>query len=125
MPSRCGLTNSISASGSDDPFYVQVGIPNANNTGMQQYQSVRAGAPGPLVATVQTETSGFGELVTTDSTGTAVTVQIAPGAYYSPTTVASGGVAFRPLAAGNISVFATIPAFITLPQATVTVTVNP
>jgi hypothetical protein len=120
-----GLLTSISTTAADDPFYVQVGIPNANNTGMSQYQSVRAGAPGPLVATVQTETSGYGQLVITGMTGTSFTVQIPSGTYYSPTSVVTGGVAFHPVAAGAISVFATIPTFIALPTATRLVTVTP
>jgi hypothetical protein len=36
-----------------------------------------------------------------------------------------GGVAFDPLLAGGTTVFATIPAFIALPAATVTITVTP
>jgi hypothetical protein len=122
-----GLPSSIAAGAADDPFLVRVGVPNGNNTFMNQYQLVRAGAPGPLTATVQTETSGVGQLITTEfPTGaTSVTVPIDPLQYQSPGSVALGGVAFDPLLAGGTTVFATIPAFIALPAATVPITVTP
>ena len=120
-----GLSTSTTAGGVDDPFTVFVGVPDVNNTFMSQVQAVRAGAPGPLTATVQTEDNGVGQLVTTASTGTSVTVQIPAGSTSSPSNVAAGGVAFDPLMTGSTTVFATIPTFIALPQATVVITVNP
>jgi hypothetical protein len=116
---------SISATAANDPFVVQIGIPNGTNTSLAQFQNVRAGAPGSVAATVQAEENGAGQLVTSTAAGTSVTVDIPIGSYQSATTVGAGGVAFDPLTEGVISVFATIPAFVTLPDATATVTVTP
>jgi hypothetical protein len=53
------------------------------------------------------------------------TVVIPAGLNQSPTTVATGGVAFRPLAAGSASVSATIPGFRVIPTASRSLTINP
>ncbi len=100
---------------SDDPFRVQVGIPDIDQNYMQTYQDVRAGAPSSYTATVTSSNAAVGELITTAATGGSVEVLIVEGEYYTPNTVATGGVAIRPLSVGTTTVTATIPGFVTLP----------
>ncbi|KPJ93803.1 MAG: hypothetical protein AMJ53_06560, partial [Gammaproteobacteria bacterium SG8_11] len=118
------LSSTTTANAADLPFRVGVGIPTANNTAISEYQPVRPGA-GPLTATITSSAPSIGQLVTTGSSGASVTVEIAPSQSYSPSTVASGGVAFDPQASGTTSVNATIPNFTPTDAATVVVTVTP
>lgn len=120
-----GLVTSRAAGGSDDPFLVRIGLPNGTGTALSTTQAVRAGV-APLEVTVTSSVPAVGTLVTTPLTAGSVTVQIAPGASASPSTVATGGVAFRYLTAGTSVVqvsHPTIPAAST--NGTVTVTVTP
>ena len=78
-----------------------------------------------MTATVTSSDVAVGQLVTTALSGGTVTVDIVPGLYYSPTSVAAGGVAFDPLSTGVTMVSVAIPGFIMLPTASVSVTVNP
>jgi hypothetical protein len=110
-----GLYSTMTTAYPDDPFRVQVGIPDAGQTYMADYQEVRAGAPSALAATVTSSNAAVGQLVTSTASGAEVTVQIAEGWYYSPNSVLDGGVAFDPLAVGTTTVTATIPGFVTLP----------
>jgi hypothetical protein len=66
-----------------------------------------------------------GQLVTTAQTGGTVTVTIVPGQARSPSTVATGGVAFDPLTVGTTAVRGTVPGLVALPGATVIVTIGP
>lgn len=109
------LYSTMTTAYSDDPFRVQVGIPDAGQTYMADYQEVRAGAPSSYTATVTSSDAGVGQLVTSTVTGGSVTVEIVAGAYYSPNTVVDGGVAFDPLTVGTTTVTATITGFVTLP----------
>jgi probable HAF family extracellular repeat protein len=119
------LSASTTTASPDDPFSVLVGIPNQQLTAMQLFQSVRTGAPSPLIATVTSSNAGVGQLVTTQITGATVTAEIAEGFIGTPSDVASGGVAFDPLTAGTTTVSASIPGFVILPTASQVVTVNP
>lgn len=119
-----GLFLTQTAGGGEDPFTVRVGIPNGTGTALQELQAVRAGA-GALTATVTTSDAGAAPLVTTPSTGASVTVQIGVGATASPSSVATGGVALDPLAAGSTTVAATIPGYLATGNATRSVTINP
>jgi hypothetical protein len=62
--------------------------------------------------------------VTESFGGAAVDVQIQPGQYASPLTVASGGVAFVPVNTGVTNVAATVPGFVTTASGSVDVTVS-
>ena len=120
-----GVPSSTTTLSGPTPFYAQVGLPNGNNTGLSVVQSVRAGAPGPLTVTVTSSVPAVGTLVVTAGPGSPQTVQIPVGQYYSPTSVASGGVAFRPLSIGSTVVAVNIPGFIQMITNGVrTVTVN-
>jgi hypothetical protein len=70
------------------------------------------------VATVSNSVTAAAQLVTSALTGQVVTVAIAPGSSDSPTTVASGGVAFDGLSGDTTFVSATIPGFVATDAAT-------
>jgi hypothetical protein len=118
------LSTSIASTAANNAFFVRVGLPNASNTNLAVIQDVRRGGP-TLTATVTNSMESVGQLVTTAQTGQTVTVQIPPGQSFSPTTVATGGVAFDPLTAGTTTVVGAIPGFITTTAGSVTVTVTP
>jgi uncharacterized repeat protein (TIGR01451 family) len=112
-----GTTTSLST---DAPFYVALGVLNASGNFLA-FQSLRAGAPN-LTVTVSHTTPAVAQLVTTSGTGQTRTVTIAAGQSNSPTSVATGGVSFDPLAAGSTTVNATAPGFRAAAGVAVTVT---
>ncbi len=122
-----GLPGSVSLGQPPDSvaFYTELGIPYASNQYLLEGQAVRAGGTAVTVA-LSSGAAAVGELVTATQRGAGVTVQIQPGQYYSPTTVAAGGVAFKKLSQGSTVVTAAIPGFITLTLEGIrTVIVNP
>jgi hypothetical protein len=108
-----GIPTSTTTLSASSFAYARLGIANSINSALNQLQAVRAGAPGPLTVTFTTPPDGVGELLK-KATAPAVTqtATIAIGQFNSPTDTTSGGVAFRPLVAGNTTVGATIPGFI-------------
>jgi Bacterial Ig-like domain (group 1) len=121
------LPSSVSLSSGTDSvaFYAEVGIPTSGNQYMSEVQQVSAGT-GAFVVTLTSSTPAVGELVTSTSRGATVTVQIQPGVYLSPTTVVSGGVAFKKLTQGSTVVTSSMTGLITLSaEGNRTVTVNP
>ncbi len=118
-----GLTANPTTFSTTDPFQAQIGVPNAAATGMSAFQAIRAG--GATVVVDLTNSNGtVAQLVTTPVTGNAVSVQIAAGQSSSPSSVATGGVAFDPLVAGSTTVAGTATGFIALPTATQVITVT-
>jgi hypothetical protein len=85
------------------------------NTSLTQVQNLRAGGPGPLTATFSTSNVNAASMVTSTQTGgtPSETAQIVTGLYYTPTSVATGGVGLRPVAPGNANITVSIPGFIT------------
>ena len=118
-----GLSSSMTAAAADDPFTVRVGLANSLNTFMTELQSVRPGSSG-LTVTLTSSNTAAGQLVTTASSGGTVTVVIGPNASSTASSVAGGGVAFDPVAAGSTAVSSAIAGLRALPAATVNVTVN-
>jgi hypothetical protein len=110
-----GLPGSVSLGQAPDSvaFYAEIGIPNVNNQSLVTAQLVRAGVSA-LTVTLTSSAPGVGELVTSSQRGASVTVQIPTGLYYSPTSVSTGGAAFKKLTQGSTVVGAAIPGFITL-----------
>ena len=99
--------------------YARVGVANAINSGLNQLQSVRAGAPGPLTVTFTTPSNGLGELLKKGTGSNVVqTATIPIGQSNSPTDTTSGGVAFHALLSGTTTVAATIPGYISTTVAT-------
>jgi hypothetical protein len=93
-----GLPTSPTAGGPDVAFYVRTGVANQTYTFLNQLQNVRAGAPAPLNVTVGTDAVAIGPLVTSSGTAATVPLQIPVLSSNTPTSVATGGVAFRPAA---------------------------
>ena len=118
------LNTSTTTFSMDTPFRVAVGVPSSNNSGISEYQAVRVGGTG-VTATIVSSDSNVGQLITSTTTGGTVTVDIASGQAFSPSTVATGGVAFHPLTSGATTVSATIPDFIATTEASVNVNVTP
>jgi hypothetical protein len=97
----------------DVSFYVRVGIANSTNAFLTQLQAVRAGAPGPLTATVMSSNAAVATLVNSAGQINATQqVQVQVQQFQSPTTVGAGGVALRPLSAGSVTITTTIPGFV-------------
>ncbi|MGH7532342.1 MAG: hypothetical protein ACREL4_03525, partial [Gemmatimonadales bacterium] len=122
-----GVPTSTTSLSNNAAIYGYIGVPNTGLTGIQSYQGLRVGH-APVVATFQVTPSSVAEL--TDSTGvldtlrTAVVPQTA-NIYYTPTSVASGGVGYHPVGAGSSTTTISIPGFVTLPATTGTVVSAP
>jgi hypothetical protein len=119
-----GLPATPTAGGADVNFYVRVGIANSTYAFLTQLQAVRAGAPAPLTVTITSNAPSIGTLVVTAGPNVTQQVQILATQTNSPTSVSVGGVAFRPLAPGSVTVTSTIPGFIATPTAVTTVNVQ-
>ncbi len=127
-----GLSPSIGAQSADDTvWYVQVGIPNALQTGIATVQNVRAGGPAFIINLSLTPVEvPIARLKSDEPVATAqsVTKPIQPGIYYTRAILAgtSYGLAFDPLAAGTTTVTATGPlGVISTAQASRTVVITP
>jgi hypothetical protein len=118
-----GLASSTTAAGADDPFTVRIGLPNATGTTLSSEQNVRPGHT--MTATVTSSNAAAAQLKKTSGTGGTLTVTIAAGASSTPTTVANGGIALDPLAAGGTTVSATVPGAIQGTTAVQPVTITP
>ena len=111
-------TTTLSA---DSPFYVRTGVALPGQSFFWAYQAVRAGGPG-LAVNVTHSNGDFADLVTTAGAADSRTVTVAPGTFNSPTTVASGGVAFHPVSAGSTTVSASATGFTLIRTEAVNVT---
>ena len=105
-----------------DAFYARVGVANGANS--LSPQALRAGSAGVAV-TATVDNPALARLVTLPDTSGTVVVQIAAGSSSTPTSVASGGMAFDGLAPGVVQVTASAPGFTSLPSAVQSVTVTP
>ena len=107
----------------DQAFWVRVGLPLAGNSNLSVVQNVRVGS-GSLTATVTNSNAAVARLTTLAGSAQSRTVTVPEGASASPTSVASGGVAFDPIGAGTTTVAASIPGFIATAATSVNVTVS-
>ncbi|HTH64902.1 MAG TPA: hypothetical protein VL563_09445, partial [Gemmatimonadales bacterium] len=107
-----GLPSTPTAGSADVAFYVRVGIANSTYQFLTQLQAVRAGAPAALTATITSNAPTIGTLVVTAGPGATQTVTIPALQTNSPTTVATGGVAFRPVATGPVTITTTISGYV-------------
>ncbi|MDH5198415.1 MAG: hypothetical protein OEY20_14330, partial [Gemmatimonadota bacterium] len=105
-----GIPTTTTTLSPDAAFYAHIGYAAPGYTYLTESQPIRAGGQ-PRTVTVTTGTPGVGRLITTAKIGDTVTVQIPVGSYYSPTSVAAGGVAFDPLTAGTTTIDGAIPGF--------------
>lgn len=119
-----GVPSNPSAAATNSAIYGQIGVPNGAHTAMQEYQELRAGAPGSVTATFSNSTPGIAQLVTTSLTADIVTALFTT-TYYTPLSKATGGVEFDPLTQGATTITVSAPGFLQLPLATRSVTVGP
>jgi adhesin/invasin len=120
------LTVNPTAGAADNPFTIRLGI-SSGTAFLTELQAIRAGGT-PLDVAVTTSNPAAGLLITSDVPspgGSSVVVRIALRAFSSPSTVATGGVAFNPEAAGTTVVAASAVGFITTANGSVTVNVSP
>ncbi len=117
------LLTSTTALSIDDPFFIRSGYATAGNTGLATSQARRAGA-APLTITVTSSAPAVGPVKTTTDSGGTATVLIAAGQPNSPTTVATGGVAFDAQTAGVTTIQATTPGAVPVNTASAVVTVT-
>ena len=99
------LSSSLQVTSADDPFYVRAGYLSSNGA---NFQYAYVSPAGPLHVQLTSSTPAVGQLKTTATTGSQVTVDVAVNAIDSPSTVASGGVAFDPLTTGTSTVSASV-----------------
>jgi hypothetical protein len=116
------LDTSTSSGAADDPFQVRTGYPNGSAF---HYAWVSA-TQNALQVLIKSSNVSAGQLKTGTGTGAAVTIEVQAGQYDSATTVAAGGVAFDPIAAGATVVSTEVIGFNnTWSQSYATVTVTP
>ena len=106
-----GIGTTQTAGGADNPFYAEVGIPYASSPQTLWQAQARAAGKPALGVTFTSSNAAAGTLVTTSLVAASVNAAIGPGTYYTPTSVAGGGAAFRPLTPGTTTVSASIPGF--------------
>ncbi|MFH1029483.1 MAG: hypothetical protein V1791_15905, partial [Pseudomonadota bacterium] len=104
-----GLPATDTVGAANDPFYVNTGVLNAAGTAVQAWQDVNPA--GPIQVLLTSSNVSVGELETNAATGAQVTVSVPINGYYSPTTKATGGVEFDPLATGSTTVSASVNGF--------------
>jgi hypothetical protein len=117
------VPSTLSATGADQAIYAYVGVPNVGTTGINQYQARRAGG-SDLVVTFTTSNPSAATLINSGGTGPSLTATITAGQYYSPTSVATGGVAIHPVAAGTSTISVTAPGAVPVTTSSATVTVQ-
>lgn len=110
-----GLATTQTA-GLNDPFSIDVGIPNADGSNLAAAQAVRAGAP-PLNFTVTSSNAAAGIFVFGATSGDSITIPIQPGTAQTSAT-------FRPLAAGTTQAVVSAPGVLTTGAGRVNMTVN-
>jgi hypothetical protein len=113
------LSTSTTTLSPDNPFYAYIGTPSGSSVNAQ---NIRAGG-SPITVTFAVDNLGIGVLETAVVQDDTVTATIVPGLYYTPTSVATGGVAFDPVGVGTATVTARATGFIAQPAATQQVTV--
>jgi hypothetical protein len=117
-----GVPAAIGSTDASVAFYVTVGLPSATGDYLVQNQNARAGTS--LTVTITNSASGVAQLVTLAGGAQSRTVVVPAGQYYTPVSVATGGVEFDPLSAGSTTISAAIPGFITTTAGTLTVQVT-
>jgi hypothetical protein len=102
------LETSTTSMSADDPFSVRTGFIHSNGT---TFRYAPVSGAGPLTVTLTSSNVAVGQLKTSSETGSPVTVIMPVNTYDSPASVASGGVAFDPLAGGTTTISASAPGF--------------
>ena len=120
------LDTTTSTGASNDPFYAALWIRDAGNNFIQYNQGLSA-AVAPVTFTFTSGSPAIGNLVTSAVPGGAgmVTVQLDANGFNTPTNLATGGVEFDPLTAGDTVVSVSAPGFAPFSTDTVSVNVAP
>jgi hypothetical protein len=114
----------IAAGAADDPFQVRTGYVHSNGTTFRR-APVSAG-DAPLQVLVSSSDVGVAEVQTLNENGVSATVAVQANQFDSPSTVALGGIALDPIAAGTTSISTTVIGFNnSWPASAVSVTVTP
>jgi len=124
-PKKTALPNPLppaSAAAADDPFCLRSGYIDAAGT---SFHYTPVSGAGDLHGIVTSSSGTVGKLRTAAAYDASVTVDIKAGDHDSASTVATGGIAFDPLAAGTTTVSATAVGFGTYSGSSQVVTVNP
>lgn len=116
--------NTIVTGSADRVLRVRVGPRNALGTALLTTQLVRAGGT-PVVATITSSNPTAMPLITSTTNGATATTTIPIGATLSPSSVALGGFALRPLASGVSTLNVTAPGYSTVTASSVTITAAP
>ncbi|MHC1725305.1 MAG: PKD domain-containing protein [Syntrophobacteraceae bacterium] len=103
------LNAAVTTLSADDPFYVYLGILDPSDSYVWQWQYVSGAGPLPITFTSSNPSAGV--VKTSSASAASVTVQVPVHTQNSPTSVASGGVAFVPEGSGSTRVQATAPGF--------------
>jgi len=121
-----GVPATMAVGAADANIYVRVGTAAAGNGSLSQVQGARAGLPGGSISVSFTSNNVSAATLVNSAggTGSPQTVLILSGQSNSPTTVATGGVALRRVAAGISSISAATSGLITTGQGTRSVTVQ-
>jgi hypothetical protein len=119
-----GLDVATNPAAIDDAVYVSIGTPlTPAGTSIWNADDVRVGG-GPIAVSFLNGAPGIATLVTSARTADSVVALIAEGVNTTPTTVAAGGVAVRPLATGTATISTLVPGSRALTAASGTVTIT-
>ncbi len=118
-----GVPATIVSTAATVDVYAYVGIPSGNGVSVQ---NVRFGGPGNLTITFTSSNAAAAALVTAaQPTGAASqTAQVIPGTYYTPFSVGTQGVGLDPVAPGLATIAASVPGYLSTPNASQSVTVQ-
>jgi len=120
-----GLTTSTTSLSPVAPFVARIGVPagSPTNSFVSPVQVVRVGGQAVTVS-VNNSNGNVAQLTNSAGAAQSQTVMIAAGQSQSPSSVATGGVAFDPISPGSTSVSVTATGVIPMTSATVGVTVT-
>ena len=98
-----GLNTTTTTDAVDDAFYVRTGYVHTNGT---TFRLQNVSPPNSIQVLLTSSDVTVGQLVNSASSGESVTVEVPVNSYNSPNTVATGGVAFDPMAEGTTTISA-------------------
>ncbi len=121
-----GVPTTMAVGAPDASIYARVGTNSGGTTQLNALQAVRAGIPGgTLTVTFTTSAVGVASLFTGAGAGAATqTIQIPIGQVQSTTSIGSGGIGLRRVAAGTSTISVAIPNFLIPTTASSVVTVQ-
>ncbi|HYP09658.1 MAG TPA: PKD domain-containing protein [Bryobacteraceae bacterium] len=120
-----GLSSTLNSLAANDEFSVRIGIADVAGTAFSSAQAIRVGGvPVTVSVALQSANPEAGRLVNSAGPVNPAVLLIAPGQSSTPSTVATGGIAFDPLEIGSVTLMATAENVIATTGATQSVTVT-